>query len=52
VVALESSLFDLDTGKMVWSGQSNTFAPESVDDVIHNITVLTINELRKKKIIK
>jgi len=52
VVALETSLFDLDTGKMVWSGQSNTFAPESVDDVIHNITVLTISELKKKKIIK
>ena len=52
VVALETSLFDLDTGKMVWSGQSNTFAPDSVDDVIHNITVLTINELKNKKIIK
>lgn len=52
VVALETSLFDLDTGKMVWSGQSNTFAPDSVDDVIHNITVLTIKELKKKKIIK
>ena len=51
VVALETSLFDLDTGKMIWSGQSNTFAPESVDDVIHNITVLTINELKKQKII-
>jgi hypothetical protein len=52
VVALESSLFDLDSGNMVWSGQSNTFAPESVDDVIHNITLLTIKELQKKKIIK
>jgi molybdopterin biosynthesis enzyme MoaB len=52
VVALETSLFDLNTGKMVWSGQSNTFAPESVDDVIHNITVLTISELKKKSIIK
>lgn len=52
VVALETSLFDLDSAKMVWSGQSNTFAPESVDDVIHNITVLTINELKKKKIIQ
>ena len=52
VVALETSLFDLDTAKMVWSGQSNTFAPDSVDDVIHNITVLTINELKKKKIIQ
>jgi len=52
VVALETSLFDLDTGNMIWSGQSNTFAPESVDDVIHNITLLTINELKKKKIIK
>ena len=52
VVTLETTLFDLDTAKMVWSAQSNTFAPESVDDVIHNITVLTINELKKKKIIK
>jgi len=52
VVALETSLFDLDTGKMVWSGQSNTFAPESVDDVIHNITVLTISELKLKKVIQ
>ena len=50
VVALETSLFDLKTGKLVWSGQSNTFAPDSVDDVIHNITELTINELEKKKI--
>lgn len=52
VVALETALFDLNTGTMIWSGQSNTFAPESVDDVIHNITVLTIDELRKKNIIK
>lgn len=52
VVALETSVFDLETTKMVWSGQSNTFAPDSVDDVIHNITMLTISELKKKKIIK
>ncbi len=52
VVALETSLFDLNTGKLVWSGQSNTFAPDSVDDVIHSITELTIKELEKKKIIK
>ena len=52
VVTLETSLFDLNTGDMIWSGQSNTFAPESVDDVIHNITVLTIKELKQKGIIK
>ena len=51
VVTLETSLFDLNTGDMIWSGQSNTFAPESVDDIIHNITVLTIRELKKKGII-
>jgi len=51
VVALETSLFDLDTGNMVWSGQSNTFAPESVDDIIHNITLLMIRELKNKSII-
>jgi hypothetical protein len=52
VVTLETSLFDLNTGDMIWSGQSNTFAPESVDDVIHNITVLTIKELKQEGIIK
>ena len=52
VVTLETSLFDLNTGNIVWSGQSNTFAPESVDDVIHNITVLTIRELQNKGILK
>ncbi len=52
VVAIETSVFDLDTGEMVWSGQSNTFAPDSVDDVIKSITALTIKELEKKKIIK
>ena len=52
VVAIETSLFDIENAKMVWSGQSNTFAPESVDDVINSITVLTINELKKKKIIQ
>ena len=52
VVTLETSLFDLNSGEMIWSGQSNTFAPESVDDVIHNITVLMIRELNKKGIIQ
>lgn len=52
VVTLETSLFDLNSTKMIWSGQSNTFAPESVDDVIHNITMLMISELKNKNIIK
>ena len=52
VITLETSLFDLETGKMVWSGQSNTFAPDSVDDVIKNITELTIKEMKNKKIFK
>ena len=52
VVTLETTLFDLNTTKMIWSAQSNTFAPESVDDVIHSITMLTISELKKKNIIQ
>ena len=52
VVTLETSLFDLNTGKMLWSAQSNTFAPESVDDVIHGITELSINELKTKKLLR
>ena len=52
VITLETSLFDLETGKMVWSGQSNTFAPDSVDDVIKSITELTIKEMKKEKIFK
>ena len=52
VVTLETSLFDLNSGKMVWSGQSSTFAPESVDDVIHSITELSINELKTKSLLR
>jgi len=52
VITLETSLFDLETGKMVWSGQSNTFAPDSVDEVIKSITELTIKEMKNKKIFK
>ncbi len=52
VVTLETSLFDLNTGKMLWSAQSNTFAPESVDDVIQGITELSINELKSKKLLR
>ena len=52
VITLETSLFDLETGKMIWSGQSNTFAPDSVDEVIKSITELTIKEMKNKKIFK
>lgn len=51
VVTIESSFWDLDTGKMVWSAQSNTFAPASVDDVIKSVTQLTVKELKKRKLI-
>ena len=52
VVTIESSFWDLGTGKMKWSAQSNTFAPDSVDDVIKNVTQLTVKELKKRKFIK
>lgn len=49
---LETNLYDVKTEELVWSARSRTFSPESVDEVIADLTKLLINDLKDKNLIK
>ncbi len=38
IVRLETNLYQVQTGDLVWSGQSETFNPNSVKDIIDSAT--------------
>jgi len=50
--SLETNLYDIETEELVWTARSNTFSPESVDEVIVDMTKLLIKDLKDKKLIK
>ncbi len=49
---LETTLYDVESEELVWSARSRTFSPESVDEVIVDLTKLLINDLTEKKLIR
>lgn len=49
---LESSLFDAKTEEIVWTARSSTFAPDSIEETIQQVTKLFIDNLRSRKLIK
>ncbi len=49
---LETNLYDVESEELVWSARSHTFAPESVQEVIVDLTKLLINDLKDKNLIK
>lgn len=51
-VLVESSLYDVAGGKLLWSGISRTFNPASVDTLIGEIAVATRNELRAEGLLR
>jgi len=50
-VTLETNLYDAKTAKLVWSARSRTFSPESVDEIIVDLTKLVIQKLVKQGVI-
>jgi len=48
---LESSLYDVESEELIWSARTRTFSPESIDEVIVDLTKLLINDLNDKKLI-
>lgn len=48
---LETNLYSVATGELVWSGQSDTLDPESVTDVIDSMTAAVAKQLRVEKLI-
>ena len=48
---LETSLYDVVSEELVWSARTRTFSPESVDEVIVDLTKLLVKDLTDKKLI-
>ena len=49
---LETNLYDIESEELVWSARSRTFSPESVSEVINDLTKLLIKDLKEKDLIK
>ena len=49
---LETNLYDVESEELVWSARSRTFSPESVQEVIVDLTKLLISDLEDKDLIK
>lgn len=48
---LETSLYDVKSEELVWSARTRSFSPESVDDLIVELTGLMIKDMENKKLI-
>jgi hypothetical protein len=48
---LETNLYSVATGDLVWSGQSETLNPESLTDVIDSMTTAVAKKLKSEKLI-
>lgn len=51
IVRLETNLYDIGTGELVWSGQSETFNPSSLTDSIDSVTKAVAKRLRKENLV-
>lgn len=49
---IETNLYDVETEELVWSARTRTFSPESVDEVITDLTKLLIKDMVDKNLIK
>ncbi len=50
-VSLETNLYDAANGKLIWSGQSDTFNPDSTQDVFGPTTDIIVDELVYQKLL-
>jgi hypothetical protein len=48
---LETNLYSVASGGLVWSGQSDTLNPESLTDVIDSMTAAVAKKLKEEKLI-
>jgi len=48
---LETNLYSVASGGLVWSGQSDTINPESLTDVIDSMTAAVAKKLKEEKLI-
>jgi hypothetical protein len=49
---IETTLYDVKSEELVWTARTRTFSPESVDEVIVDLTKLLISDMEEKNLIK
>jgi len=49
---IETNLYDVESEELIWSAHTRTFAPDSVDELINDLTKLLIKDLQDKNLIK
>jgi len=49
---LETNLYDVESEELVWSARSRTFSPESIQEIIVDLTKLLIKDLQEKNLLK
>jgi len=49
---IETTLYDVKSEELVWTARTRTFSPESVDEVITDLTKLLISDMEEKNLIK
>ncbi len=52
IVHLETNLYEANSDDLVWTAQSQSFAPESAKEVIDELVKLAIKDLKQKGLIK
>jgi predicted GNAT family acetyltransferase len=48
---IETNLYDVESEELVWSARTRSFSPESVDEVIVDLTKLLIEDLEDKNLL-
>lgn len=52
IVTLKTDLYDAQTKSLVWTTQTRTVAPESIDEVVTDVTALLIDHMLRDEVIK
>ncbi len=52
IYVLESNLYDVKSGELVWTTRSRTFAPDSMEQAVNDISNLIIADLESRKLIR
>jgi hypothetical protein len=50
-LSLETNLYDVETEKLMWSGQSETWETESIKKLIEGVIKVTVKEMQKNKLL-
>ncbi len=52
IITLKNDLYDVETKSLSWSAQTRTVAPESIDEVVTDVTELLIDQLLDDGVLK